>query len=108
MFGSRLLLMLLLAGMVVAGHADSPADMFGFGSSNVTRFTGRLDGDPDSTVEVKVGRIIQIDVIPCPETPATTVTGRWAWARSRLEAFHVRYLTAAGPVSTWLGNITSS
>jgi hypothetical protein len=38
--------------------------VFGFGSSNVTRFTGRLDGNTDSTVEVKVGRIVQIDAIP--------------------------------------------
>jgi len=76
MFRSRLLLVLILAGLVVAGQADSPADVFGFGSSNVTRFTGRLGGDTDSTVEVKVGRIVQIDVIPVGgRRPALSVTG---------------------------------
>jgi hypothetical protein len=75
LFPSRLLLVLLLVGLVVAGQADSPADVFRFGSSNVTRFTGRLDGDSDSTVEVKVGRIVQIDVIPIGgRRPALSVT----------------------------------
>lgn len=75
MIGSRLLLVLMLAGIVVVGQADSPADVFGFGSSNVTRFTGRLDGDPGSTVEVKVGQVVQIDVLPVGgRRPALAVT----------------------------------
>jgi len=74
MFRRQLPLVLMLAGSVVAGQADSPADAFGFGSSNVTRFTGPLDGHPGSTV--KVGRIVQIDVIPVGgRRPALWVTG---------------------------------
>jgi len=43
-------------------QVGSPADGFGLGSSNVTRYSGRLDDDRNSTVAIKVGQVVQIDV----------------------------------------------
>ena len=59
---SWLLLLVLLGGFAVWGQISSPADVFGFGSSNVKRYSGRLDGDRNSTVQIKVGQVVQIDV----------------------------------------------
>lgn len=57
-----LLLLALLGGLAVWGQVGSPADVFGSGSSNIKRYTGRLDDDRNSTVVIKVGQVVQIDV----------------------------------------------
>ena len=36
--------------------------MFRFGLSSVERYSGRLDDERSSTVEIKVGQLVQIDV----------------------------------------------
>jgi hypothetical protein len=59
---SWLLLSSLLIALGVCAQVGSPTEVFGFGSSNVKRYTGRLADDPNSTVAIKVGQIVQIDV----------------------------------------------